>query len=104
MDCPSGEIRRGDVAILAERGCAIPSRSIGAPSGDPIPMRAIFTDGEPIYPFLREKLEAAFAVKLHNTYGNTELCGLIQQCEAGGACSSRANAKEARTRGKSDGR
>lgn len=53
-------------------------------SGEPIPMRAIFTDGEPMYPFLREKLEAAFATKLYNTYGNTELCGLIQQCEQGG--------------------
>lgn len=52
-------------------------------SGDPIPMRAIFTDGEPMYPFLRDKLEAAFATKLYNTYGNTELCGLIQQCELG---------------------
>jgi len=53
-------------------------------SGDPIPMRVIFTDGEPIYPFLRDKLESAFAAKLYNTYGNTELCGLIQQCERGG--------------------
>jgi phenylacetate-CoA ligase len=47
-------------------------------------MRAVFTDGEPVHPFLRQKLESAFATRLFNTYGNTELCGLIQQCEAGG--------------------
>ncbi len=52
-------------------------------SGEPIPMRAIFTDGEPVHPFLREKLESAFSARLFNTYGNTELCGLIQQCEQG---------------------
>jgi len=53
-------------------------------SGEPIPMRTIFTDGEPMHPFLRDKLEAAFSAPLFNTYGNTELCGLIQQCERGG--------------------
>jgi len=53
-------------------------------AGQPIPMRAIFTDGEPVHSFLREKLESAFSTRLFNTYGNTELCGLIQQCEQGG--------------------
>jgi phenylacetate-CoA ligase len=53
-------------------------------AGSPIPMRAVFTDGEPVHPFLRQKLESAFATRLFNTYGNTELCGLIQQCAAGG--------------------
>jgi phenylacetate-CoA ligase len=53
-------------------------------AGEPIHMRALFTDGEPLHSFLREKLESAFATKLFNTYGNTEMCGLIQQCEQGG--------------------
>ncbi len=53
-------------------------------TGDPIPMRAVFTDGEPMHKFLHAKLEAAFGARLYNTYGNTELCGLIQQCEQGG--------------------
>ena len=53
-------------------------------SGEPVPMRAIFTDGEPVPASLREKLEMAFAAQLFNTYGNTELCGLIQQCRHGG--------------------
>lgn len=53
-------------------------------TGDSISMRAVFTDGEPVHGFLRDKLEAAFSTRLYNTYGNTELCGLIQQCEQGG--------------------
>ena len=53
-------------------------------AGEPIPMRALFTDGEPVHSFLREKLESAFSTNLFNTYGNTEMCGLIQQCEQGG--------------------
>lgn len=51
---------------------------------EPIPMRALFTDGEPVHAYLREKLESAFSTRLFNTYGNTELCGLVQQCEQGG--------------------
>jgi phenylacetate-CoA ligase len=47
------------------------------------PMRAVFTDGEPLYSFLREKIEKAFETKVYDTYGNTEMCGLIQQCERG---------------------
>src|SRR5262249_30984168 len=46
-----------------------------------VPMRAVFTDGEPLYPFLRAKIEEAFATKVYDTYGNTEICGLIQECE-----------------------
>ena len=49
--------------------------------GTTVPMRAVFTDGEPLYPFLREKIEKAFETKVYDTYGNTEMCGLIQQCE-----------------------
>jgi phenylacetate-CoA ligase len=50
-------------------------------AGAPIPMRAVFTDGEPLLPTLREMIESAFCTRVFNTYGNTELCGLIQQCE-----------------------
>jgi phenylacetate-CoA ligase len=50
-------------------------------AGTPIPMRAIFADGEPLHPFIRQKIESAFGNQLFNTYGNTELCGLVQQCQ-----------------------
>jgi phenylacetate-CoA ligase len=46
-----------------------------------VPMRAVFTDGEPLYPFLRTRIEQAFETRVYDTYGNTELCGLIQECE-----------------------
>jgi len=49
--------------------------------GDRIPMRAVFTDGEPLSVTLRSRIESAFCTRVVNTYGNTELCGLIQQCE-----------------------
>lgn len=49
----------------------------------PVPMRVIFTDGEPLYPFLRESIERAFDAHVYDLYGNTELCGLIHECEAG---------------------
>ncbi len=49
--------------------------------GDRIPMRAVFTDGEPLSVALRSRIESAFCSRVFNTYGNTELCGLIQQCE-----------------------
>jgi phenylacetate-CoA ligase len=52
-------------------------------SGAPIPMRVIFTDGEPLYPKLRESIEQAFATHVFDLYGNTELCGLIHECEYG---------------------
>jgi phenylacetate-CoA ligase len=49
----------------------------------PIPMRVVFTDGEPLFPRLRETIEEAFSARVFDLYGNTELCGLIHQCEAG---------------------
>ena len=52
-------------------------------TGMPIPMRVVFTDGEPLYPRLREAIEEAFSTRVYDSYGNTELCGLIHQCEAG---------------------
>ncbi|MGB6728391.1 MAG: hypothetical protein WBE74_21040, partial [Terracidiphilus sp.] len=52
-------------------------------AGIRIPMRAIFTSGEPLYPQVRSKIEAVFAVGAFDTYGMTEYCGLIQECEHG---------------------
>jgi phenylacetate-CoA ligase len=52
-------------------------------TGRPAPMRVVFTDGEPLYPKLRESIEQAFATRIFDLYGNTELCGLIHECEAG---------------------
>jgi len=52
-------------------------------TGQPIPMRVVFTDGEPLYPHLRKSIEQAFATRVFDLYGNTELCGLIHECEAG---------------------
>jgi phenylacetate-CoA ligase len=50
-------------------------------TGQTIPMRVIFTDGEPLYPALRELIERAFVARVFDLYGNTELCGLIHECE-----------------------
>ena len=52
-------------------------------TGRPIPMRVIFTDGEPLYPQLRQSIEQAFGARVFDLYGNTELCGLIHECEEG---------------------
>lgn len=51
--------------------------------GASIPMRVVFTSGEPLYPATREKLEAAFQCQVFDSYGMTEYCGLIQQCAHG---------------------
>jgi phenylacetate-CoA ligase len=51
--------------------------------GETIPMRAVFTSGEPLYPAAREKIESAFQATVFDSYGMTEYCGLIQQCEQG---------------------
>lgn len=52
-------------------------------SGRSIPMRVIFTSGEPLYPSVRAKVERAFQARIFDSYGMTEYCGLIQQCERG---------------------
>ncbi len=52
-------------------------------SGKPIPMRVIFTSGEPLYPATRIKLEVAFQCQVFDSYGMTEYCGLIHQCAHG---------------------
>jgi phenylacetate-CoA ligase len=51
--------------------------------GETIPMRAVFTSGEPLYSEAREKIASAFQANVFDSYGMTEYCGLIQQCEKG---------------------
>lgn len=46
-----------------------------------VPMRAVFSEAEPLYPYLRAQIEEAFQTHVYNTYGMTEYCGLIQECE-----------------------
>jgi phenylacetate-CoA ligase len=48
-----------------------------------IPMRAVFTTGEPLYPVLREKIERAFNARVFDSYGMTEYCGMIHECKGG---------------------
>lgn len=52
--------------------------------GERIPMRVVFTSGEPLYSLVRAKIEEAFQSRVFDTYGMTESCGLIQECEHGG--------------------
>jgi len=52
-------------------------------AGVGIPMRAIFTSGEPLYPHLRAKIERVFGAGVFDSYGMTEYCGLVQECERG---------------------
>jgi phenylacetate-CoA ligase len=51
--------------------------------GVTIPMRVVFTSGEPLYPWIREKIETAFQAQVFDSYGMTEYCGAIQQCAQG---------------------
>jgi phenylacetate-CoA ligase len=46
-----------------------------------VPMRAVFSDAEPLYPYLRAQIEEAFQTHVYDTYTMTEYCGLIQECE-----------------------
>lgn len=62
------------LGILADFGLA---------RGLQIPMRAVFTSGEPLYPAVRAKIENVFGPRVFDSYGMTEYCGLIQECEAG---------------------
>lgn len=52
-------------------------------SGTRIPMRAIFTSGESLHSTSRAKIQEAFATRVFDTYGMTEYCGLVQECERG---------------------
>ena len=50
-------------------------------SGTTIPMRVVFTSGEPLYSDVRAKIERAFQARIFDSYGMTEYCGQIQECE-----------------------
>ena len=52
-------------------------------SGRTIPMRVVFTSGEPLYPDVRAKIEQAFQARVYDSYGMTEYCGQIQESERG---------------------
>jgi len=73
----SGKVLEGFPSVLAILADFI------LKTGEPIPMRAVFADGEPLYPFLRESIENAFATRAYDLYGNTEYAGLIHECEHG---------------------
>jgi phenylacetate-CoA ligase len=49
-----------------------------------VPMKAVFTSGEPLSVEARAKIETAFESKAYDSYGMTEWAGLIQECEEGG--------------------
>ncbi|HTS12289.1 MAG TPA: AMP-binding protein [Candidatus Limnocylindrales bacterium] len=51
--------------------------------GETIPMRVAFTSGEPLYASVRRNIEQAFQTRIFDSYGMTEFCGLIQECERG---------------------
>ena len=46
--------------------------------------KAIFSTGEPLYPFMRKEIEEAFGAKVYDCYAMTEWAGLILECEKGG--------------------
>lgn len=46
--------------------------------------KAIFSTGEPLYPFMRKEIEDTFGAKVYDSYGMTELGGFIFECERGG--------------------
>ena len=52
-------------------------------SGRTIPMHVVFTSGEPLYADVRAKIETAFQTRIFDSYGMTEYCGQIQECERG---------------------
>lgn len=46
--------------------------------------QAVFSTGEPLFPFMRAEIETAFRSKTYDHYGMTEFAGLILECEQGG--------------------
>ena len=78
LDAHSGEILEGFPSVLSILADFVLAH------GAPVPMRVVFTSGEPLYPEAREKISRAFATAVFDSYGMTEYCGLIHQCEVGG--------------------
>ncbi|HTV58543.1 MAG TPA: AMP-binding protein [Verrucomicrobiae bacterium] len=78
LESHAGEVLEGFPSVLAILADFALSRGL------PVPMRVVFTSGEPLYPEAREKISRAFAAPVFDSYGMTEYCGLIQQCAAGG--------------------
>jgi phenylacetate-coenzyme A ligase PaaK-like adenylate-forming protein len=72
-----GEVLEGFPSVL------LILADFAAQRGETFPMRAIFTSGEPLYPEARARIEEAFQSHIFDSYGMTEWCGLIQECEAG---------------------
>ena len=72
-----GEVLEGFPSVLAILA------DFALEAGTCIPMRIAFTSGEPLFPHVRAKIEAAFQTRVFDTYGMTEYCGLIQECESG---------------------
>ena len=46
--------------------------------------KAVFSTGEPLYPFMRKEIEEAFGAKAYDSYGMTECAGMIKECDQGG--------------------
>jgi phenylacetate-CoA ligase len=72
-----GEVLEGFPSVLGILADFALDRELRAP------MRVVFTSGEPLYPSVRAKMEEAFKARVFDTYGMTEYCGLIQECERG---------------------
>jgi len=73
----SGKVLEGFPSVLSILADFVLQRE------EQIPMRVVFTSGEPLYPPLRSKIEEAFQSRIFDSYGMTEYCGLIQECEYG---------------------
>ncbi len=77
LRCHRGEVLEGFPSVLGILADFALDRGLRAP------MRVVFTSGEPLYPSVRAKIEEAFKARVFDTYGMTEYCGLIQECEGG---------------------
>lgn len=75
----SGQVLEGFPSVLTILADFVLERGLQ------IPMRVVFTSGEPLYPEARAKLRETFQAPVFDTYGMTEYCGLIQECECGGS-------------------
>jgi phenylacetate-CoA ligase len=73
----SGEVLEGFPSVLGILA------DFALDRGMQITMHSVFTSGEPLYASTRGKIEQAFRARVFDTYGMTEYCGLIQECEFG---------------------